>query len=64
MVSGQFIANKKTKLMFEPPKQDPLPEAKIGVKRIDDNPKLKDFVMREFAKKVKEKDDMKYYINL
>jgi hypothetical protein len=50
--------------MFEPPRQDPLPEAKIGVKRIDENPKLKEFVMKEFAKKMKEKDDMKYYINL
>lgn len=51
-----------SKLSFVPPNQDSLLGAKIGVQTIDDNPKLKDFVIKELSKRNNEYKDNKNYV--
>ncbi|CAI2381821.1 unnamed protein product [Moneuplotes crassus] len=43
--------SKIPQLAFEPEEDDPLPGAKCGIATIDNNPKLKEFIMREFHKR-------------
>jgi hypothetical protein len=53
---------KKTKYEFKPPNDDPNPEAKVGVESIDNNPKLKEFVMKQLSKKNNSHQDMQNLI--
>ena len=39
--------------VFKPPNEDPLLESKTGVQSIDNNPKLKSFLMKELHKKTR-----------
>lgn len=59
-----IMFRKQPKYVFKPPADDPLPEAKIGVKSIDDNVKLKSFLMKEYYKKTCKNINLKDYVQL
>lgn len=59
-----IVPVKRSQPIFIPLSNSEPPDMKFGVPYVDNNPKLKNFLLKEMSKKSKEKMDLNQHINL